>query len=69
MNKIKSNWANILIIFASFLLINLNVVNFGDDYGFLDLEIMILLKHFPSYLIFIKQQMEDLLFIFSLYIF
>lgn len=34
MNKIKSNWANILIIFASFLLINLNVVNFGDDYWF-----------------------------------
>lgn len=37
MNKIKSNWANILIIsiiFASFLLINLNVVNFGDDYRF-----------------------------------
>ena len=38
MNKIKSNWTNILIIsiiFASFLLINLNVVNFGDDYWFL----------------------------------
>lgn len=37
MNKIKSNWANILIIsiiFASFLLINLNVVNLGDDYWF-----------------------------------
>lgn len=37
MNRIKLNWSNILIlsiIFASFLLINLNVVNFGDDYYF-----------------------------------
>lgn len=57
MNKIKSNCTNILIIsiiFVSFLLINLNVVNWGDDYWFLRFRNYDTTKTFSELLNFYK---------------